>query len=116
MPQHASHAVLVGTILGWKDLTTTVVALAAVASIGLYWYLMLIMEDFAKRQDRFFTSMQRQRSDILRVMFNESVARLGADQPFVGPPTVQRRLRRPFVGTLVVVWTLLILIKAGAFR
>ena len=112
----SSLAVLVGTILGWRDLTTTVVALAAVASIGLHWYLVLIMEDFAARQDRFFTQMQLYRVDILRVMFDESKLRFGAGQQLLGPPTVQRRLRRPFAATLVGVWIFLILIKAGVFR
>jgi hypothetical protein len=112
----ASLAILVSTILGWKDLSTMVVALGAVASVGLYWYLVLIMEDFAKRQNRFYAQMQKHKSDVIRVMFDESTLEFKADRSLSGSHTVQRKLRRPFVGTLLVLWSLLILIKAGAFR
>jgi hypothetical protein len=108
----SSLAVLIGTILGWRDLSAGVVALAGLASIGLQVYLILIMSDFAMRQDRFFTLMREQRSDILRVMFNESLIRFRADQTLVGPPTVQRRVRPLFLGTLILIWMLLVLIKA----
>lgn len=111
----SSIAVLVGTILGWKDLSATVVALGAVASIGLYWYLALIMDDFARRQDRFFAAMCERRSEILRIMFNQSVARFAADDSLVGARTVQRGLRWPFVGTLIAVWLVLIAIKLNIF-
>jgi hypothetical protein len=107
----SSLAVLVGTVLGWKDLSAVVVSLAAVVSVGLYCYLVLIIEDFGSRQDRFFIEMQRRRRDILHVMFNESKARFGSGSTFVRAPTVQRRLRRPFIATLIAVWIGLILVK-----
>jgi hypothetical protein len=111
----SSLAILIGTILGWKDVTATVVFLGAIASVGLYAQLVLIMEDFAARQDRFFNEMKKRRPDILQVMFDRSSMDLGPEAVFHGPPTVQRKLRLPFLITLSGVWVTLFLLKAGVF-
>src|SRR3954468_17962139 len=111
----SSLAILVGTILGWKDVNATVVLLGAIASVGLYVQLILIIEDFARRQDRFFTEMRKRRHDILQVMFGRSSVATGPEAVFRGPPTVQRKLRLPFLVTLSGVWLTLFLLKAGVF-
>jgi hypothetical protein len=112
----SSLAVLVGTILGWANLSALVVGLAGTVSVGLFWYFTLIIDEFAKRQDRFVSAMEHVRPGVRALIFIPRPSDHGHRAKQGSAPTVQRRLRPIYFAVLAGVWVVLVLVKLYSWQ